>query len=510
MIRLGQLDMSGDLVAVLAQQRREHVLAVDGHRPDPCQVIQPRVAEVHRFGCDTKPAGEQPLEADCDVAEPDGAVTMVEERAGHDADRVREVDDPRVVRAQPPHAVCDVKDDRHRAQRFREPAGSGRLLADAPTAQRDRLVGVPRGLSTDPDLEEHRGRAVDGGVEVTRQREPAVKAVRLRDPLRRTANHLEPLGVDVLQHELVDAELLGDTSESLHQLRAVRAASPDNRYLHALWSAAVSSPRRCSRTRMRSIAVLAIGVSDPKMRSSARRSPVVLQPAITASTPSVDTSSRGENGRDRCERLGDRSQEQVTAAGADPAAEHDELGVEHGRDRGDRVREPSCLDAHDAIRVRIAVACGIEDRRNGARGAHAVLARKRHDRGRPDEALVRAGPPCRAMPGADLGVEVETQKADLAGKSRCAAAQRTVDEDPGRDAGADGEQDEVIAVLRHAVDVLADRGHVDVVLEDDRRDQGLTDRRDHARALPAGELGRERQVVRARAKHTRRSRRRPG
>ena len=201
-----QLDVRGDLVAVRAQQRRQHVLTVDAHRPDPCEVIQPGMTELHGFGCDAEPLREEPLKADCDVAEPDRAMAVVEERAGHDAHGFVKSMIHASSAAMPAHAFGDVEDDRHRAQRLGESTRSGRLLADASAAERDGLVRVARRLPTDADLQEHGRRAVDRRIEIARQRQPAVKAVRLRDALRCAADHLEPSRVGVLEHELIDAE----------------------------------------------------------------------------------------------------------------------------------------------------------------------------------------------------------------------------------------------------------------------------------------------------------------
>ncbi len=56
-----------------------------------------------------------------------------------------------------------------------------------------------------------------------------MKAVRARNPLRGTSDHLEPLCVGVLEHELIDAETVGDAAESVNQLGAVGAPATDDR-----------------------------------------------------------------------------------------------------------------------------------------------------------------------------------------------------------------------------------------------------------------------------------------
>src|SRR6202162_3428036 len=109
------------------------------------------------------------------------------------------------------------------------------------------------------------------------------------------------------------------------------------------------------------------------------------------------------------------------------------------------------------------------------------------------------------MSGSDVVIQVETEKANLARKTGGATSQGTVDESPSGDPGPDRQQDEILAVLSDTLDVLTDRGHVDVVLEDDGCDQCLADGGDHLRALPARELRCEREVVGAGAQHPGRS-----
>lgn len=150
-----KLHVSGDLVAVVAQQRRQRILAIHLDRPDPGEVIQSRMTELHNVRRDAQPRCEQALETDCHIAEPDRTVAMIQQRAGHDANRVGEIDDPGVVRREPPDAIGDVEHDRHGAQRFGESAGAGGLLADASAAQGDRLIAVAGCLAADANLQEH-------------------------------------------------------------------------------------------------------------------------------------------------------------------------------------------------------------------------------------------------------------------------------------------------------------------------------------------------------------------
>ncbi len=117
---------------------------------------------------DPEPAREDPLEADRDIAQPDRSMPGVEQRPGDDPDRVGEVDDPRVGGGPLAGPLGDVEHYRDRAQRLGEPAGARRLLADAAAIQRPGLVPVPRGLPADPQLQQHRTRAVEPVVGICR------------------------------------------------------------------------------------------------------------------------------------------------------------------------------------------------------------------------------------------------------------------------------------------------------------------------------------------------------
>ena len=123
--------------------------------------LSPTWSTSTRSGATPSKPRELALKADRDVAEPDRAVAGVEQRAGDDPDRVREVDDPRVRRGALAHALGDLEHDGHRAHRLGEAAGAGRLLADAAARERHRLVREARRLAADADLDEHEVGAVD-------------------------------------------------------------------------------------------------------------------------------------------------------------------------------------------------------------------------------------------------------------------------------------------------------------------------------------------------------------
>jgi hypothetical protein len=192
-------------------------------------VVQADLVDDDPPGFDAQPAGEAPLEADRDVAQPHRAVAAVEQRSCDDADRVREVDDPRLRRRQRSHALGDLEDDRDGPHRFGEAAGAGRLLSDAAARERRGLVAQARLLTADADLNQDVVSAVDSRVEVAGHLEPALEALAGEHPPRHPTDDLAPLGVDVLEHELVDVE----TREPRDELRRVGRASADDSDLHS-------------------------------------------------------------------------------------------------------------------------------------------------------------------------------------------------------------------------------------------------------------------------------------
>ena len=189
------------------------------------------------------------LEADRDVAEADGAVPGIEQRARDDPDRVREVDDPRVRRRELAHALGDLEHDRHRPKRLREPAGTGRLLADAAAGERDRLVREARLLAADADLDQDEVGAVERAIEVAGHLQLAGIALPLQHPRGEAADHVAPLLVDVVQDELAHVDLVALTREPRDELGRVRRAAADDRDLHPFTPVNVtpSTNARCAR-----------------------------------------------------------------------------------------------------------------------------------------------------------------------------------------------------------------------------------------------------------------------
>ena len=219
----------------------EHVGAVQPHRAHPGEVVQADLVDRDPPGrLDAEQPREHPLEADRDVAQADRAVARVEQRAGDDPDGVREVDDPRAGRSQLAGALGDVEHDRDGAQRLGEPAGAGRLLADAPAAQRERLVAEPRGLPADAKLEEDGVGAVERAVQVGRLDQPAAEALAREHAPREAGDDLEPRRVDVVEDQLGQVEAVPLAGEAGDELGRVRRPAADDRDLHPLTPVSVT------------------------------------------------------------------------------------------------------------------------------------------------------------------------------------------------------------------------------------------------------------------------------
>jgi hypothetical protein len=238
----------GQRLGVLGEQLGKHVGAVQAHRAHPRQVVQADLVDRHAPRCDAEQPRDLALEADRDVAEPDGAVAVVEQRARDDPDRVGEVDDPRPVGGQLPRAAGDVQDHRDRAQRLRQATRARGLLADAAAGERQRLVAQPRRLAADADLDEHRVGAVQRAVELAGDGERAREALALEHPAGEGADDLAALGVDVVQDELAEPEALLLARQARHQLGRVGGAAADDRQLHPLTPVSVtpSTNARCA------------------------------------------------------------------------------------------------------------------------------------------------------------------------------------------------------------------------------------------------------------------------
>ena len=254
-----QLDLRGECVAVGREQDRQHVLAVQAHRAHPRQVVEADLVDDDPLGLDPEQPRERALEPDRDVAQADRAVAGVEQRAGDDPDRVREVDDPRAGRGPFPGACRDLEHDRHRAKRLGESPGSGRLLPDTAAREGHRLVPEPRGLAADPDLDQHEVGAVERPVEIAGPHEVAGEPLPREHPRRQRADDVEALRVDLVQRDLRHVE----PREPRHELRCIGRARADDCDLHPFTPVSVtpSTKALCARKKSRITGAIASRVA---------------------------------------------------------------------------------------------------------------------------------------------------------------------------------------------------------------------------------------------------------
>ena len=192
--------------------------------------LRPDLVDDDALGLDAEQPRERALEPDRHVAEADGAVPGVEQRAGDDPDRVREVDDPG---AAAPRARAPARRSRARPGRCAWPWRS-RLRRSSPgrcsrrRAARSRRQ--PRRLAADADLEQHEVGAVERASRSPVSSSSPLVALRGEHPRGQAADDLAALGVDVVQRELaIDVEL---AREPRDELRRVRRAAADDGELH--------------------------------------------------------------------------------------------------------------------------------------------------------------------------------------------------------------------------------------------------------------------------------------
>ena len=224
--------MRGDLLAVGRDQPGQPVGAVHQDGPLPGQVVEADVVQLDLGRIGAEQPGEQPLEPDGHVAQADRAVPGVQQGAGHDADRVGEVDDPGPGVGPLPGPLGDVQHDRHGPQRLGQAARAGGLLADAAALQRPGLVPLPGGLAADPELEQYGAGPVDARIQVRRPADPRRVAVGAHDPGRYRPDRREPALVGIDQGQLGDLERTGEPGHPVDQFRRVGRSAAHDRDLH--------------------------------------------------------------------------------------------------------------------------------------------------------------------------------------------------------------------------------------------------------------------------------------
>lgn len=223
-----QPDVVRDLLAEAGEQLRQHLApggrargVEQGDAALPGEVVEADVVEADQLGVDAEVPGEPPLEADRDVAQADGLVPGALQRPGDDADRVGEVDDPRVG-VGPADLLGDVQHHRHRTQGLGQAARPGGLLADAAALQRPGLVLVAGRLPADPQLQEHRVGVGDARLDVGRRGDHGAVPLLGEDPPGQPADQLQPVGGRVDQDEFGDRQGVAQPGETVDEFGGVR------------------------------------------------------------------------------------------------------------------------------------------------------------------------------------------------------------------------------------------------------------------------------------------------
>jgi len=92
-----------------------------------------------------------------------------------------------------------------------------------------RIAVVGGGSTYTPELNQDEIGAVEGGVGVGRQDQPARPVEAIQHPPGETADDFDPIGIRIEQDQLVDGYAIVAESEALDQFRGIRAAATDNR-----------------------------------------------------------------------------------------------------------------------------------------------------------------------------------------------------------------------------------------------------------------------------------------
>ena len=203
-------------------------------------------------------------------------------------------------------------------------------------------------------------------------------------------------------------------------------------------------------------------------------------PGAPRGSPSRLVSIRAVIGTSAAAAPADGAQQQ--RAGADPAAEHDELGIEnraHRRDRGAQARgdmvDHRARDRRRPTPASSNTSCASRRRRRSRRAGDSERG---DDPGGADlvlEAAVQAV--ARVERVAD-----ERQVADLAGGAVGATDELVVDDDAHPDARADPDEHQRRDAARQAEPLLADRREVDVVVDEHGQVEAVADHRERVEA----------------------------
>ena len=215
----------------------------------PAGMVETDHDRLELVGDESAGPGDLVREVDRALAERDERHARVRRHGlREDVDRIGVVEDPR-LRAD----VLDVGEDAlHRVdgpQRHEEAARPLRLLADDAVLERDALVQHTRRKAARPIARKNRIAVGEARTSIGRGRDREVEAARLRHALRQPADQVEPVGVEVDEHDFRALEVLALVDEARHRARAARGAAADIRHLDACHLTLPGSARSAGRGR---------------------------------------------------------------------------------------------------------------------------------------------------------------------------------------------------------------------------------------------------------------------
>ncbi|MDT5029461.1 MAG: hypothetical protein QOE61_5887 [Micromonosporaceae bacterium] len=127
-----------------------------------------------------------------------------------------------------------VEDHRYRAQSLGQATRAGRLLSNAATLHRERLVGDPGLLAAYAELDEHHVRPVHTVIHLRRPGDPAGMAVPGEQAGAEGADDVEALPGGIDQDQLVDRQNRPKTGKAVRELGRVRRAAANHSDFHPL------------------------------------------------------------------------------------------------------------------------------------------------------------------------------------------------------------------------------------------------------------------------------------
>ena len=207
---------------------RDRVLAVVRVLDAPAAVVQPDHRRREPGRVELGVSRHLVDEVDRPLAERDALDRrVVRHGLGHEVHGVRVVEEPR-VRADLLHLRADVLEDGDRPERHEESARPLRLLADHAVVERDPLVLGPGTEAAGAKRREDGVAVAEGSLAVGGGRDREVDAAGAGHLLGERPDQLEPVGVEVDQHDLRPVELGAVVvDERGHRPRTAGRASAD-------------------------------------------------------------------------------------------------------------------------------------------------------------------------------------------------------------------------------------------------------------------------------------------